>query len=303
LDNLVEIKIICNKNAMDSNMPIDEAQKNQEQKWYKKWWVILIAIIVMLPFFWFFIPVGLIVLIWTRQWSNGGKIAATIGFILFLMTVLVIIGSNASTKTQTTSKEQKQEIAKNLPIDDKKEDSNTGSMAQVVEQNDQITEEKNAISENSSEIASQNEKVEEVQDIQKTPNYEVVYTINNKYGQGEIDFGILIDPVDVQSNYFKEDIKFIVTKVVQEKGKKVSIDILDDKKTLGLYQKSHYAQNTLGRILTQDEMELIGDHLVASFSGQFGEEIVQNSLSFFPATGSDNPRVGKYVETLKFEVK
>jgi len=84
------------------------------------------------------------------------------------------------------------------------------------------------------------------------------------------------------------------------KGSKISIDFLDDRGVLELEYKSHYGANTLGRILTKPEMDKQGLHLVATFFGELATDIHPNSLAFFPSTFMDNPKVGKYVESMEF---
>ncbi|PIS33008.1 MAG: hypothetical protein COT39_00840, partial [Parcubacteria group bacterium CG08_land_8_20_14_0_20_48_21] len=88
--------------------------------------------------------------------------------------------------------------------------------------------------------------------------------------------------------------------IVKTKGGKIWIDFVNNRETLDLIYKSHYGSNTLGRVLTKAEMDKVGESLVAQFSGQLETDIYLNTLSFFPGTFTDNPKVGKYVETIEY---
>ena len=88
--------------------------------------------------------------------------------------------------------------------------------------------------------------------------------------------------------------------MIKKNGSKISIDFADDKTVLDLYYKSHYGANTLGRILTKNEMEQVGLHIVSTFSGELTTNLYKNQLDFFPASSSDNAKVGKYVESIEF---
>jgi len=143
------------------------------------------------------------------------------------------------------------------------------------------------------------EKVQINKEI-KNLDYQIIYELSNIRYDGGKSFYVLIEKVDLSNADFKNDIKNIVDEIVKIKGEKISIDFVNNKETLDLIYKSHYGNNTLGRILTKDEMDTIGDSNVAQFSGQLETLIYLNTLSFFPGTFSDNPKVGKYVETIEY---
>lgn len=135
----------------------------------------------------------------------------------------------------------------------------------------------------------------------ETPNpelkYEIVYTLSNiRYDNG-VAYYILIDPIDLSNDNFKNQIKTLIKKIVSEKGKKISIDICDNKEALEIdYQR--YGTMTLTP--NQSQLDLLGVHLIATFSGELKTMTYLNTLDFFPAISKDNSIVGKYVETLEF---
>lgn len=135
----------------------------------------------------------------------------------------------------------------------------------------------------------------------KIPKYEIIYELKNKRYDGGVNYFALIDPVNLSNDNFINDVKNIINEIVKAKGSKISIDIVDDKPTLDLEYKSHYGSNTLGRILNKSETDQIGLHLIATFDGEMQTGIYPNSLMFFPATFKDNPKVGKYIETIEFK--
>lgn len=134
----------------------------------------------------------------------------------------------------------------------------------------------------------------------KTPKYQIVYELSNKRYDGGKNYYVLIDPVDLSSDSFKNDIKTIAKKIVTEKGKKISIEIHDKKTTLDLSYKQ-YGDMSLGRVLNQSELDERAIHLIADFSGDLETNIYLNSLSFFPGAFEDNTKVGKYLETIEFD--
>ncbi len=131
------------------------------------------------------------------------------------------------------------------------------------------------------------------------PQYQIVNELTIRYDGGK-SYYVLTSPVNLENADFKNDIKAIVKKIVSEKGNKISIDILDDKDVMDLYFRSHYASNQLGRVLNGDELDQIGDHFIANYSGDLETGLYRNDLYFFPGTFEDNPKVGKYIEDIEF---
>lgn len=135
--------------------------------------------------------------------------------------------------------------------------------------------------------------------VTSVPKYDIMNELSIRYDGGK-SFYVLIDPVNLENADFKDGVKMIVKKIVSEKGNKISIDILDDKATMDLYYRSHYASNQLGRILTQSELDQIGIHFIANYSGDLETGIYRNDLYYFPGAFKDNAKVGKYIEDIEF---
>jgi len=192
---------------------------------------------------------------------------------LFIFFGLIVIGSLAdndnSTNQSNTATPQKQE-----------------EQAEV--KNEPITQE------------SENKESVQINEEVKNLDYQIVYELSDKRYDGGKNFYVLVDKIDLSSADFKNDIKKMVDEIVKTKGGKIWIDFVNNRETLDLIYKSHYGSNTLGRVLTKAEMDKVGESLVAQFSGQLETDIYLNTLSFFPGTFTDNPKVGKYVETIEY---
>lgn len=131
--------------------------------------------------------------------------------------------------------------------------------------------------------------------------YEVVHELSNIRFDGGNNYYVLIDPIDLSNDNFKDRIKATMKKIAHEQGGyKVSIDIFDNSKMLDLYYESHYVLNILDRTLTKSEIDQLSTHLIASYDKNLSTGLYKNELDFFPATSKSNAVVGKYVEILEF---
>jgi hypothetical protein len=159
-------------------------------------------------------------------------------------------------------------------------------------------ENQNVATETKAEVAESQPAQEAIQEI-KTPDFEIVYELKNQRYDGGADYYVLIKPVNLANDNFKNDIMAITKKMVKEKGSKISIEFFDSKEALDFhYQK--WVKMTVSRPETQKEKDLLALHYIAGFSGELKTDPDFNSLSFFLATFTDNPKVGKYVGNMKF---
>lgn len=148
------------------------------------------------------------------------------------------------------------------------------------------------ISENTESVASTGNPTIEAFD------YEIIYTFETRTDGGK-SYLALIDPIDLSNDNFKTSIKKTIDKMVKEKGSKISVDILDDREALETDYK-YYGPDMTKNPRTEDGRQMLAIHLVASFDGELGTNAHNNQLSFFPATFTDNPTVGKYVGNLEY---
>jgi len=139
--------------------------------------------------------------------------------------------------------------------------------------------------------------------------YEIIYTLMNIRLDGGITYYVLIDPTDLSDDTFKDNIKEIIRKVVEEKGKKISIEIFDKRSSLenGYKDGKFDAMADLEKLEEWENWftdEIINDlaiHSIATYDGELENYFYLNTLSFF--TYSDyveNTVVDKYAETIEF---
>lgn len=128
--------------------------------------------------------------------------------------------------------------------------------------------------------------------------YEIIYSIEKRF-DGGISYYVLIDPVDLTNTSFIDNVKFLINKLVKEKGKKISIEVFDNKEALDLAYKQ-YGDLSLDRTLTVEENLWQGTHYIAGFSGELETDLYLNTLNLFPSASSDHPKVGEYVSVMEY---
>ena len=117
--------------------------------------------------------------------------------------------------------------------------------------------------------------------------YKVVHVLPR---QGREDrYYLLMDPVDLSSAAFKSNVKAIITELVSEHGP-LYIEFHDSLKSLTTSYKQ-YGDLSLGRNRTAAEDAEQERHYIAQYLG--GSD---HTLSFFPASTSGSPGVGRYVD-------
>ena len=147
-------------------------------------------------------------------------------------------------------------------------------------------------------------------------NYEIIYTLNHLRYDGGIAYYILIDPIDLSDDTFKDNIKEIIRKIVEEKGKKISIEIFDKRDSL--QNGYEYDAEDPGEWLEYNDEELeewkawitneeilndLAIHCIASYDGGLETGLYLNTLYFFIYSESDNaenPEIDKYVDIIQF---
>lgn len=256
---------------MEKEIKSEQTQNAQEKEWYKKWWGIIIALIIWPLFAMWYIT-------HKTTWSKEKQGFAIIGVIIL---AVFIYGGDKSENKQAPNQEK-------VAVENK--------------QSQQPTREEVVTQETKTE-APQVDTVENSQPAQitkqleiKIPKYEIVHEVSGKRYDGGKIYYILIDPVKLSNASFKDDIKVIINNIVKEKGTKISVNIYDKKAAL----ENSYDEASYQKVPTQKENAEDEIHNVAIFSGELKTNIYPNTLSFFPATFTDNKTVGKYVETIEF---
>jgi len=139
-------------------------------------------------------------------------------------------------------------------------------------------------------------------------NYEIIRTSNVRV-DGAVTYYVLIDPVDLSNDSFKEDIKEIIKKIVEEKGRKIDIEIFDKRDSLENGYKDENFVEEIGDLEEWDNWftdEIINDlaiHCIASFGGQNDCDLYLNTLYFFiysDSVDSENIVTSKYAEIIEY---
>ena len=147
--------------------------------------------------------------------------------------------------------------------------------------------------------AEKDEIVQENKENVEDKRYSIIYENKNLKGNGITSYYVLIEGINLENDDFKNEVVDVVKNIISEKGNSITIDLYDDENVLELVYKSHYGENSLGRILTTEEMENNKIHLIVTYDGEKTMEPYKNTLSFFPMAFKDDPTVGKYMEEIK----
>ncbi len=132
---------------------------------------------------------------------------------------------------------------------------------------------------------------------EKKLKYQIIHEWSDHRYDGGKEYNVLINPVDLTSSKFKEDIKAIAQKIVAEKGKRISIVFHDSRESLNSYYKGY----TELRPWTKEENKIMEKHYIAAYSGELEASTYLNSLMFFPSAFKGSPEVGKFVETIEYD--
>jgi len=150
-------------------------------------------------------------------------------------------------------------------------------------------------------IEKTDEKQEEKKEvIELIINHEIVFEDKKTRYDGGIIYYVLIDPVNLSSDSFKNEIKSLIKRIVSEKGNKISIDIYDQYEAL----ESVYNENTNPSSFTGFDQKVYDNqvlHNIAVYDGELETSPNYNSLIFFPGASTGYPTVSKYYEDIPFD--
>jgi hypothetical protein len=138
-------------------------------------------------------------------------------------------------------------------------------------------------------------------------NYEIVRTLNTRLDD-TVTYYVLIDPIDLSDDYFKEDIKEVISKIVEEKDRKIDIVIFDNRNSLenGYKDDEFLITGDLEEWENWYTDEVIRDlamHCIATFSGENEYDFYFNTLYFFiysDSVDSGEVETSKYAEVIEF---
>jgi len=136
--------------------------------------------------------------------------------------------------------------------------------------------------------------------------YEIIYTLNNLRCDDAITYYVLIDPIDLSDDIFKDDIKEIIRNIVEEKGNKITIEIFDKRGSLeNGYKDGKFEETTdlegWDNWFTDEIANDLAIHSIATYDGELENWLFFNTLCFFMYSDYiESTVVDKYVENIEF---
>jgi hypothetical protein len=164
--------------------------------------------------------------------------------------------------------------------------------------------------------ATQKKDIKQVEQKKTVPAYEIIETANDRF-DGKPTYRILIDPVDLTNDTFKEDVRRVTVDLVEKNGQKISVDIFDSKDAYeALVEKTDVNRGCV----RDDSGNLVSDtnavkaclegltarmetHYIAFYEGYLEGAATDHWLSYFPSASKDHATVGGFVGNDDFNPK
>ncbi|MBA7469328.1 hypothetical protein ES707_04595 [subsurface metagenome] len=237
-----------------------------------------------------------------------------VSYLIFLLILLIIIvfytfSCSPASSTDQLIEESAQETIEEISIGKPVEELTEEEVAQEFK-------EPEIIENVAEEEVIEEEMIEEDDNNGNTEiEYEIIYTLNLRYDDG-ITYYVLINPIDLSDDTFKDNIKKIIRKIVEEKGKKISIEIFDKRDSLEngyeydaedpgewLEYNAKELEEWKAWITNEEILNDLAVHSIASYDGELETGLYLNTLYFFTYSESDNtenPEIDKYVDIIQF---
>jgi hypothetical protein len=136
-----------------------------------------------------------------------------------------------------------------------------------------------------------------------TPKYSIIGTSGKRY-DGEPIYFVLIDPVDLSNDAFKQDVKSVLQAVAHADGSpKFSAQIFDDEALAreAFSEETSPPSNQSPEVIKAAQ-ERRGQHLVAMYAGGLITGLgYPYDISWYPAAFNYMPNVGRYVDSEKWK--
>lgn len=181
--------------------------------------------------------------------------------------------------------------------DDKPSVGGSNKAAKSLEHNSKINRESSPISENKTSSRSGDPNKHQNSNETHLPKFETIGVFHNVRSDKGPYFLIVIDPVDLSSSAFKNQIKEIASYFIDRHGMQINVDVFDDMKTAKLFASSDEIKYDNGKKLSKYEYNvLVGRHNIAMGYGTAGDPLF--NLDFFPS--GDNAEVAQYRSSVRF---
>lgn len=134
-----------------------------------------------------------------------------------------------------------------------------------------------------------------------TPNYKIVAKTTSQRFDHKANYYIVIDPVDLSNDSFKQNVKLVLRAVAKTNGDpNFSADVFDDENTA----KTAYQYDTNGSDATASDLRAhhaqAEQHEVAMYDGGIADAKSSAaddaySIGWYPSAFTSTPNVGRYV--------
>lgn len=133
------------------------------------------------------------------------------------------------------------------------------------------------------EPSVEEEKNNECEESGEALNYEIIHTLENARYDGGYFYYILIDPIDINDSNFKDNIKKTISKIVEEKGINIGLDIYDNLEALNYgYEYDTAPMEEWEKLISNEEiMVKLARRCIATFDGNLDTGLYYNTLWFF----------------------
>ena len=134
-----------------------------------------------------------------------------------------------------------------------------------------------------------------------TPTYSVIGQSGNRY-DGQPVYFVVIDPVDLSTDGFKQNIKLVIQAVANTHGSPdFSARVFDDEDIAS----EAFSEETHPPLGSPDEIRAFEDlkaqHLVAMYAGGFETMPEPYVLRWYPGAFTGTPNVGQYVDSEEWQ--
>ena len=138
------------------------------------------------------------------------------------------------------------------------------------------------------------------------PKYDVVHRSTDERFDHAETLHVVIDPVNLSNDAFKQGVKAIVKDIATKKNfKEFTVNVYDNADTAAWqYNKSTPSNPTEAKAKLDDRAQ----HLIANYSGGIDLDTAKTStadkaysISFYPGADKTTANVGKYVGTEQFK--
>ena len=135
-----------------------------------------------------------------------------------------------------------------------------------------------------------------VETEESSVNYEIKKEAIVRFDYAK-SYYVLATDLDITSETIQSDVKEIINRITEEKGKDINIEIFKTEKALNL----SYDREVNLKLQSNEDIEYLSTNYIATYSGGLSTMLYEYSIAFFPTAFSDNSTVGDKVDTIEYK--